>query len=55
MENASAKAKAQEDAEELRGELEPMMTTGKPLRTIALALAGAGKTTKTVHLLHGDN
>jgi len=23
-----------------------MMTTGKPLRTLALALAGAGKTTK---------
>ena len=46
-ENAAAKARAQQDAEKLRGVLEPMVTAGKPLRAIAEALAGAGKTTKT--------
>jgi DNA invertase Pin-like site-specific DNA recombinase len=46
-ENAAAKARAQREAEMLRGVLEPMVAAGKPLRAIAEALAGAGKTTKT--------
>lgn len=45
-ENAAAKAKAQQEAEKLRGVLEPLIAARKPLRAIALALAGAGITTK---------
>ncbi len=45
-ENAAAKAKAQAEAEKLRGVLEPLVSAGKPLRVIAGALAGAGKTTR---------
>ena len=44
--NAAAKAKAQQEAEKLRGVLTPMVQAGQPLRVIAEALAGAGKTTK---------
>jgi len=46
-ENARAKAKAQQEAEKLRGVLTPMIEAKKPLRAIAEALAGAGKTTKS--------
>ena len=45
-ENAAAKAKAQLAAEKLRGVLEPMVAAHMPLRAMAEALAGAGKTTK---------
>ena len=45
-ENASAKAKAQQEAEKLRGVLTPMIEAKLPLRAISEALAGAGKTTK---------
>jgi hypothetical protein len=45
-ENAKAKAKAQQEAEKLRGVLTPMIEAKMPLRAIAEALAGAGKTTK---------
>lgn len=46
-ENAIAKAKAQQEAEKLRGVLTPMIEAKMPLRAIAEALAGAGKTTKS--------
>jgi len=50
-ENAAAKVKAQAEAEKLRGVLMPLVSAGKPLRVIAGALAGAGKTTKNGHPL----
>jgi DNA invertase Pin-like site-specific DNA recombinase len=45
-ENARAKAKARQEAEKLRGVLTPMIEAKMPLRAMAEALAGAGKTTK---------
>ena len=45
-ENAKAKAKAQQEAEKLRGVLTPMIESKMPLRAISEALAGAGKTTR---------
>jgi DNA invertase Pin-like site-specific DNA recombinase len=45
-ENARAKAKALQEAEKLRGVLTPMIEAKMPLRAMAEALAGAGKTTK---------
>ena len=45
-ENAKAKAKAQQEAEKLRGVMRPMIESKMPLRAIAEALAGAGKMTK---------
>ena len=44
--NAKAKALAQAEAEKLRGVLTPIIEAKMPLRVIAEALAGAGKTTK---------
>jgi DNA invertase Pin-like site-specific DNA recombinase len=46
-ENAKAKARALVEAEKLRGVLAPMVEAQLPLRAIAAALAGAGKTTKS--------
>ena len=46
MKNAEAKAKAQTEAEKLRGVMESMVCAGMTLRAMGEALAGAGKTTK---------
>jgi DNA invertase Pin-like site-specific DNA recombinase len=43
----NAKARALVEAEKLRGVLAPMVEAQLPLRAIAAALAGAGKTTKS--------
>ena len=44
--NEAAKERAAEKAEELRGVLEPMVSTGMTLRAISSALASAGKLTR---------
>jgi len=44
--NASAKAKALGEAEQLRSILEAMVAKGATLREMASALAGAGRTTR---------
>lgn len=49
--NDAAKARAQTEAEKLRGVLEPMVKAGMPLRAIADALAGAGKRTRNGQVL----
>ncbi|MCP9793329.1 recombinase family protein [Vulcanococcus limneticus Candia 3F8] len=45
--NDAAKDRAAAEAEQLRGVLGPMASTGMSLRAMAKALAGAGKTTRT--------
>ncbi len=50
-ENARTKAKAQQEADKLHGVLTAMIEAKEPLRAIAEALAGAGKTTKNGQLL----
>lgn len=44
--NEAAKAKADRDAEQLRPILEAMAAKGATLREMAVALAGAGRTTR---------
>jgi hypothetical protein len=45
--NEEAKAKATDEAEQLRPILEAMVAKGATLREMASALAGAGRTTRT--------
>ena len=44
--NEAAKAKATDEAEQLRPILEAMVAKGSTLREMAAALAGAGRTTR---------
>ena len=50
--NAAARAKADNDAEQLRGVIAPMVASGMALRAMAEALAKAGRTSRTGTPLH---
>jgi DNA invertase Pin-like site-specific DNA recombinase len=50
--NEAAKAKADSDAEQLRGVIAPMVASGMTLRAVAEALAKAGRTSRNGTPLH---